>query len=455
MAIYKFVQKNAWWIISIVYGVIILYYSSIPVFWDMYGHVKTAHYFIETDFKNLLPNGNGFTDNGYFPLYTLYLAAWFKVFGFNLWAAHLSVIPFVIGLLYQLQLFCKRVLSEEYTFVVLLLTLLHPAIEAQSIYFSSELCFVFCGIWMINAIKDERASRMVLSSSLLCLLNLRAIPFVLILLVYFVFQKKQKSAWYLIASLLVSVVWMWIHLHTSGWLFENTENIGHRSLLGFTGMAKNFFWCLVKLTDFGNIIALVLIGLFCFKQKKISEPIIFLLWAILATLAFCTPISNPINTRYFLLIYVLALPAFVFSIAMYDKKRVAGACLIFLLFSMQSNRLAKPNKYGNAWDCTWQSLNYFDVRKELDDYVSANKIAPADIAAGFQLYFNDSYYLMNQSNKEYALLSDTDMNTNLYIADSNICNNYSKERADYLAKNYTLIKSFVKGTIYIHLFKKN
>ena len=121
---------------------------------------------------------------------------------------------------------------------------------------------------------------------------------------------------------------------------------------------------------------------------------------------------------------------------------------------MQSNWLAKPNKYGNAWDCTLQSLNYFDVRKKLDEYVATSKISPADVAAGFQLYFNDTWYLMNGINKEYALLSDTDMNTNLYIADSNICNNYNKERTTYLAENYTLVKSFAKGTIYIHHFKK-
>jgi hypothetical protein len=454
MAVLKFIQKNAWWLISILYAGIIVCYDNIPVFWDMYGQVKTAHYFIETDFKNLLPNGNGFTDNGYFPLYTVYLAAWFKVFGFNLWAAHLSVLPFITGLLYQLQVFCKRFLSDQQTLMALILVLLHPAIEAQSIYFSSEICFVFCSVWMINAVKDIRASRMVLSSSLICLLNLRAIPFVLMLLVYFVFKKKQRSGWYLIFSLLVSIIWMWMHFYMSGWLFENAENIGHRTLLGFAGMAKNLFWCLVKLSDFANIIALVFIALLCFKQKKISEPLIFLLVAVAAVIAFCVPLSNPINSKYFLVIYVFTLPAFIFSIASYDKKKFAASCFIFALFLMQSNWLAKPNKYGNAWDCNLQSLSYFDLRKELDDYVLASNISPADVAAGFQVYFNDAYYLMNGTHKEYALLSDTEMNTNLYIADSNICNNYNKERTAYLAKNYKPVQSFVKGNVYIHLFKK-
>jgi hypothetical protein len=127
---------------------------------------------------------------------------------------------------------------------------------------------------------------------------------------------------------------------------------------------------------------------------------------------------------------------------------------LFCVFLIQSNWLTKPDKYGNAWDCTLQSLNYFDLRKDLDTYVLENNISTKDVAAGFQLYFNDAFYLMNNSTKEYDLLSDTDMPPNLYIADSNICNNYNAQRKEYIEKNYNLIKSFVKGSAYIHLYKK-
>jgi hypothetical protein len=454
MTFYKFIQINAWWLISIVFVVIIISCCNLPVFWDMYGQVKTAHYYLETNFKHLLPNGSGFTDNGHFPLYSLYLAALFKLFGFKLWLAHVSIIPFVIGLLYQLQMLCKRFLSDEKALWVLVLTLIHPALIAQSIYFSSEICFVFFALWMLNTIEDLRASRMVLSSSLLCLLNLRALPLVIIILCYFVFLKKQKSVWYLLLSILVSVSWIFIHFYASGWFFINTENVGHRTVIDFIGMIKNFFWCFFKLTDFGNIIALIFIVLFCFKQKRIDEPIVFLLLAIIAVIAFCIPLSNPISTRYFLLVYVLALPAFIYSVSAFSKQKMITACLVFVLLLMQSNWLIKPNKYGNAWDCSLQSLTYFDVRKDLDNYVSENNISPKDVAAGFQVYFNDKYYLMNNSDKEYDLLSDTEMNENLYIADSNICNNYNSQRMDYLERNYTLVKSFTKGSIYIRLYKR-
>ncbi|MHB8258733.1 MAG: hypothetical protein ACYDCN_00185 [Bacteroidia bacterium] len=454
MKTYSFIKKNAWWLISMLYVSIIVTCHNIPVFWDMYGQVKIAHYYLDTHFKHLLPNGNGFIDNGHFPLYSLYLAALFKLLGFKLWVAHVSVIPFVVGVLYQLQMFCKRFLSDGKTLVVLLLPLIHPAIAAQSIYLSSEVCFVFLGLWMLNSIKDARASHMVLSSNLMCLLNLRAIPLVILLFVYFSFVKKQKSAWYLVLSILVSMAWLFVHFYASGWFFENNENIGHRSVLGFIGMTKNLFWCFIKLTDFGNIIALIFIALFYLKQKRMDEPVTLLLLATMAVAVICVPLSNPVSNRYFLLVYVLTLPVFMYAISSFTKQKVAVICFVFILFSVQSNWLIKPNRYSNAWDCNLQSLNYFDVRKELDTYVLENHISPTDVAAGFQVYFNDGYYLMNGSNKEYDLLSDTKMNENLYIADSNICNNFNQQRDDYLATHYTLVKSFTKESIYIWLYKR-
>ena len=454
MSIYKFTQKNAWWLVGVLYTILILCFCNTPVFWDMYGQVKTAHYYLENNFTNILPNGNGFTDNGYFPIYTLYLATCFKLFGFKLWVAHISVLPFVIGLLYQLQHFCKRFLSDEKTLLVLLLTLIHPAIEAQTIYFSSEICFVFLSLWVINSLQDVRASRMFLSSTFLCLLNLRAFPFVILLFIYFVFLKKQKNAWYLVGAILISIVWMFMHFQLTGWFFENPENIGQRTLSGFNQMMKNFFWCIVKLTDYANIIALVFIGLFCFTHKKLNESLVFVLLAAVSIFVFCVPLSNPISNRYFLLVYVLMLPAFAFSISAYSLQKFIASCIIFVLFLLQSNWLTKPDKYGNAWDCTLQSLNYFDVRKDLDGYVLENNIAAKDVAAGFQLYFNDEFYLMNNSTKEYDLLSDTEMPANLYVADSNICNNYNPQRKTYLEQKYSLVKSFTKGSVYVHLFKR-
>ena len=209
-----------------------------PVFWDMYGQVKTAHYFLQTGFKHLLPNGNGFTDNGHFPLYSLYLAFLFKYFGFKIWVAHLSVLPFITGAFYQLQQLCRRYLNDVQTFWSMTLAVLQSAFIAQSLYFSSEVAFACLSLWMLNSLLNERASHIFMASCLLCLLNLRALPFILLLFVYFSFYKKQKNAWYLSVSILLALIWMLLHYRLSGWFFENSENQGTPHGIGFQGHGK-------------------------------------------------------------------------------------------------------------------------------------------------------------------------------------------------------------------------
>jgi len=73
MLLYKFIQKRAWYLVSAIYTIIVLCYCNTPVFWDMYGQVKTAHYFLETNFKDLLSN------NSRIPLYAFLIAQLFNV----------------------------------------------------------------------------------------------------------------------------------------------------------------------------------------------------------------------------------------------------------------------------------------------------------------------------------------------------------------------------------------
>ncbi len=454
MKVINYITKNAFWFVSGLYVAIVVCSCCLPVFWDMYAQVKTAHFFLETDFKNLLPDGNSYSDNGHFPMYAIYLALLFKIFGFKLWVAHFSVLPFVLGLLLQLKKLSAKFLNEQKTFLVLLLTLAHPAILTQTIYFSNEIAIVFFSAWMINALLEPRSSHIALTSIFLCLLNLRGISFVFLLLIYFGLTKKQKSAYYLLSGMVIWIIWMLIHYYYMGWFLQGSEIKEFREITTLSGMLKNFLLCFWKLLDLGSVIGWIIIFISVVKIKKSNPLLNFLLLATLSVFFICVPLSNPISNRYFLLCYVLLLPAFVLAISAMSKRLFFIISFIFALVLIRNNWMSYPNKYGNAWDCSLKSIPYFDVRKQLDDYTADNKIARANVEAGFQLYFNDSFYLMSDSKEEYALLSDTEMPSKLYVADSNICNNYNSDREKYLLDNYVLEQKFEKGSVYINLYKR-
>lgn len=447
-------KKNGVWIAGLVWLVVLYCTMYLPVFWDMYGQVKTASYYLETGFADLLPSGNSFSDNGHLPLYPLYLALLFKIFGFKLWVAHFSVFPFLLGVLWQLKKFCSRFLSEGKTLLVLALTFFHPAFLTQGIYFSSEITLVFSSLWLLNALLANRASHIALASVLLCLFNLRGISLCGVLLCYFLFAQKNKNAWYILCGIICWVTWAIMHYIKTGWFFSGPEIKEFRAFAGVSGMLKNAALSVWKVLDLGSVFGWATILVISIKRKKVDEPTWLLLLAFASVLISIIPFTNPIGNRYFLLCYVLLLPAFVFAVTHLQKKipTLVTVCFCIVLFS--NNGVMYPDQYGNAWDCSLKSLPYFELRAQLDEYLAKEKISPADVEAGFQVYFNDTYYLMNGKDREYALLSDTEMPHAEYVVDSDICNNYNEKREKYLQQNYIPVKEFRSGAVYLHLYKK-
>lgn len=454
MILSVFIRKHDWLIAALASCIVVLFSLDVPVFWDMYGQIKTADAFISTGFSNLIPNNEHFTDNSHFPFYTLYLALWLKLLGFHLWAAHLLVLPFVAGLFFQIKKYALRFLSEETIPWLMLLLIAFPPLMAQGIFFSTEICIVFLSLWIINAVLDGSRFSMIFSSVLLCLVNLRGLALCGILILYLVLFKKDSKVIFASAGIIVAAVWLVIHYKISGWIFENPLNGEHRQSLTATGMLKNFFICCWKLLDGGMIMGWIILSLSFFKRKKISPNYILLLLTLLATIANCLVFSNPISNRYFLLVYVLLLVSFAEAVSHFETKKMPLMFVMLILFLQTADRLVYPNRLGNAWDCRLQSFPYFRLRDELDRYVKINQIEPTDVSAGFQLYFNDKFYRMNGTDFEYALLSDTEMPRTDYVAESNICNNYNPERELFLKASYSLSREFKAGKIYIKLYKK-
>lgn len=439
---------------GIIYFFILLLASGIPVFWDMYGQVKMAAYFLETDFADILPDDGVYSDNGHMPLYPLYLALLFKIFGYKLWVAHMSVLPFLFGILWHLQKLCLRYFAAPRAALVVMLTYLHPAFISQTVHFSQELALVFCSLWLINALHDRHASHILLSSVLLCLLNLRGIAFCLIVPAYFLIAHKNKHGWYALAGPVAWLAWVIYHYAATGWFFAGAQISEFRQLADGPRMIKNTLLCGWKLLDLGSVFGWALVAVAIIKTRRVHEPAQLLLLSALSVVMLCIPLTNPVGNRYFLIVYVLLLPAFVAAL---EHVRPAIKRLVIIGFAIvlfSNNGVTYPNRYGNAWDCSLKSLSYFGLRAQLDELLAREQVSPSDVSAGFQLYFNDKYYLMNGVDREYALLSDTEMPSTPYVAESNICNNYNAAREHFLTQFYEPAYEFKGGAVYIRLYRK-
>lgn len=420
----------------------------------MYGQVKTAHYFLETGFSDLFPNSNGYSDNGHIPLYPLYLACLFKFFGLKLWVAHLSVWPFLLGLIYQLKKISSRFLSPVAAAVVQALLFFTPAFVTQNLYFSAEIAFVFAALWLLNSVLEGHSSHIFISSVFLSLLNLRGISVCVTLLFYFVYVRKEKRAWLIFAGMIGWGVGVWVHYRITGWLFAGDQVKEFREVTTATGFLKNMLISVWKLLDLGALFGWVAVIGIAIRTRKITTSLSLLFVLTLSVMAVCWPTTNPISNRYFLLTYVLLLPAFVEAVQVLPVRRAMLISAAFALVLFSNNGVTYPERYGNAWDCSLKSYSYFGLRQQLDDFVHHHQIDPRRVAAGFQLYFNDRYYKMNNTDREYALLSDTELPSADFVAESNICNNYNEQRQWFLEERYELLREFNSGAVYIHLYRK-
>jgi hypothetical protein len=454
VTLWEKITSRPFWFIALIYLILVLCASELPVFWDMYGQVKTADFFLASDFTRLLPDGGDYSDNGHMPLYPLYLAALFRIFGFKLWVAHLSVLPFLAGALWQLYRLSLRYLGRQRAALVLLLTFFSPPFVSQALHFSQELALVCCSLWLINALLETRCSHIAMASVLVCLLNLRGISLCGLLLIYFIAIRKDRNALYIICGVLAWFGWLFWHYLYAGWWFSGEQIHDFRQLADLPRLLKNLALGAWKLCDLGAFFGWIIAIVMALRSKRMNEPLQLLLLAALAALIVCVPFTNPISNRYFLLPYILLLPAFVAAVSASTRRMQAIAVTSFALVLLLFNAVVYPDRYGNPWDCTLKSLAYFGLREELDAEVAKAGIAPGEMSAGFQLYFNERYYKMNGLDREYALLSDTEMPLTPYVAESNICNNFNAERQRYLAGHYTMVRSLSCNGVYIHVYKK-
>lgn len=446
------------WFLLVAWTILVLFSLKVPVFWDMYAEVKTAVYFIYTNWSDLLPNGNGYVDNGHIPIYPLYLSGLFKIFGYHLYVAHLSVLPFLFVLNNEISRLTADLRNQFFRLLLLVLILLMPFISPAIINFNREIAFLSFSIGFYNAIKSRIESRILLFSLLLVLFNQRGIFLVIGGLIYSLLYRSSQNAIrlkFFFPAFVFFIIWMLFHYLVSGWFILNPANSEHRSFIGISQVFRNLLFSLWKLADLGMFMLwLPLLFIANYRVKWQQDFRLFTIF-LLVTIMMLLPFSNPVSHRYFLLFY-LVLPVFVFKrLALFRNQMISRSWIVTIFMVVISGHFwLYPNRYGNSWESQFRSVRSHKVRRLLDDYTIKKGIPPDSISAGFQLYFNSDFYLMDQKSREYQLLQDTGICSSPYLAESNLPNNFSPYRREWLNKLYVKDTSMNSGVFYLDIYRK-
>lgn len=441
---------------------------QLPFFWDTMTKGKRALWFYENGFQLLLPLD---LDSGHPPFFPLYLASVWKLFGKSLLVSHLSMLPLLIGVAWQLLLLCRRFLRGQFFVIALLLLFLEPTLLAQSTMMSADLVMVFFYLLGLNSILRHRQWLLFLALAGLFATSMRGMVMGGSLLVtdailhYSFWRKKLSVRWfspYFFSGVLL-FSWLAYHYFATGWLlFTPSEKwTAGRESVGLMGVLKNVAIILRNLFDFGRVFIYFFLFLFGIKWLK-NKPefssdlqqliAITAVPLVLLSLSFL-PFSNPIGCRYYMVVYIGVTVVFVrimqdFKRPFFIPGKVATGFLGLMLIG--GHFWVYPDKIAKNWDSSLAHITYFDLRQKMNNYIEQRGLQPKQIGSQFP-YISQSVTNLTEKNGEFP---EYDLEKHHYIIQSNVINDFADADLDSLRAHWTMEKEYRNPLIYIRLYKK-
>ena len=452
-------------VFSVIYTLIIIIFRDIPMFWDMSYISQISNLIYDNHFTSFIFS---VTDNGATPIYSIYLASLWAVFGKSLLVSHLAILPFVIGMLYQLYKLAERFIEKKYFYILFLILLIEPTIATQTIIAGYDIVYCYLFLLGLNSIFDNKRFLIALSVIFMPLLNLRGFSLVIALFIidwyinYHKYKNIKKLAFSTIAylpSILLLIFWLLYHYKLTGWFAISGNREKYHNINGLERMLRNIIYISWKIADFGRVLLFLFIFLIFLKNKKTKDNkgktlFYIIILTVIPYIIFFLPFSYPVSHRHFMVIYVISVLAFVYFVSILKKKSLRNVLFTLTIISLLSgNFILYPERFGNGWDSSLKVLPYFKMKKEFDDYLKRSGISPSLIGTKFPMDFDNYDCYLNNNHYVFASLDTITFNKISYVTQSNISNTFTPDEINELNNNWILIKEIRSWPVYIKLFK--
>jgi len=442
-------------------------------FWDTIQlGAKHAIFYYENNFSEiLLPDS---FDSGHIPAFGMYLALCWKLFGKSLLVSHFSMLPFLLGIVWQSYLLVKKYISRKYLFLALIIFLADPTLLGQAILISPDIPLVFLFLMGLNSVLRNNNLLLILSITGLFLVSMRGmmVAFAIFLLdiifnIQFsgikkvVIQLLKKSRVYL-PGFIIFLAFSIYHYKMKGWIGYHDDSPWSESfvkveLMGILYNLGIFAW---RLWDFGRII-LWIVFLFIvvsqFRKLKLDKTfhqllIILLVVGVSLSISFIL-YKYLSGHRYILPVYLafsLLTPYLVFE-KLKSKKTRYFMFSLMLVALLSGNFWIYPSRIAQGWDASLAHLPYYKLRDNMMNYMEENGIELEDVGSAFPNNMKQKYIQLNDSDKKHCELN---LEKNQYILYSNVYNDFSDEQVDQMENNFILEKGMKKRGVFIRLYRR-
>lgn len=445
-----------------------------PFFWDtVLLSSKMAHFYYDHQFQQLLLPLE--IDAGHPPFFGIYLAFWWMLLGKNLLVSHLAMLPFILGIVWQVYRLCHFALHEtSFLFLGMSIVLSDPTLWGQCSMVSPDVVLTFACLWAINSLIHAQNLHLVLATLILGMTSIRglfAFPALYILSLIFAYAKQSEFQWrwiiekalWLMPVALIMFSYYAYHFIELGW-WISTPNEGwseHRQLSSFSGMVRNVGILGWRFLDFGRLGLWLLLGALSWRlwiNLKNKDARTILLGLLPLTLLFFQApslilIQNPIGHRYLMPVFLTFALWVVYLLASssWSQKMIRwiGVSLLLLLWS--GHLWVYPAKIAQGWDSSLAHVPYFELRQKMIDYLAEAKIPLETVGTEFPN--NVPLYLVDLNN-EKSEFAYKDLINQQYIFYANVFNDFSDAELEELKTNWVKEKEFSKMQIQVILYRK-
>lgn len=448
-------------------------------FWDTIQlGSKHAHFYYESGFSYLLLPPE--IDSGHPPLFGMYLAVGWLLFGKSLLTSHLLMLPFVCLLIYQWYHLGKHLGGEQLLPYFMLLLLVDPVVASQSILISPDLPLMGLFLLLLNSILHKNVNGKMWAILGLGMISMRGmmVGFLLFFWEWLVYNKKENIGgriphflsllWPYLPGGLLAMAFLGYHYVARGWVgfHENSEWAPSFALADGKQLLKNIAVLVWRWLDFGRVfISLAFAGMFLTLISKrgwkaawkenINRQFALLLVFLLAGLSFSFLRYAGLQQHRYLLPLFLIMTVFFYLFLLHfpstllKPKRKRLVLLVICLGLFSGNFWVYPDKISQGWDSTLAHWPHYELRTDVLNYLEEEGIALERVGTAFPeigpLKFKD---LSEESTgfKQKDLLRDS------YILYSNIMNDFTDEEIDELRSEWKLIYRSVKWNIKMELY---
>ncbi len=479
----------------------------LPFFWDsiLLGSEVGQHFLAEGLDAWILPNA---LDSGHPPGFGWYLALWWTALGPTLPVAHLAMFPVLVMIWWNFYRLLLTLLPgpslEASRALAAGLLILEPTFAAQAIHIGPDLMLLAFYLGALNAIINRRPWILTLLLIGMGMVSLRGCFGVaslwftaLILERHGAFLTASGAAHHgknirnsrhsshtrqpvkdrkhagsssrifnkftlipFVAATAVITGWLCWHALKTGWFLVNPQSAWSSShgFAGITGMLRNLGLVAWRVLDFGRLVLWVP-GLAWFilwwKNRKSDLPefrliLVFAVPLLTFTVALL-PFSNPIAHRYFLMVFVLALPWFAFRICQLEISRRQFFLIMVVAMLGFGHRWIYPDKIAKGWDASLAHLPYFSLMSK----AWAEIPEPGLVYTEFPLYkpMQSIRPGSSQQRESFQKVPGNWLDCD-YVLYSNIINDIPDEAYDEITGKWPLQREWSQGRVFIRLYRK-